>query len=207
MNPKVDLYLEEGCGRCSLYQTPQCKVHPWKEELRYLRRIVLECGLTEEVKWGVPCYTFQESNVLLISAFKNYCSISFFKGSLLNDPKGILEKPGKNTQAGRLIKFTNTEKVREIETDIRSCVFEAIEIEKAGQKVNFRKNPEPIPEELLQKFEELPALKAAFEALTPGRQRGYILHFSQPKQSKTRESRIKKCIEKIMNGKGFHDRG
>ncbi len=206
MNKTVENYLLEGCGRCPLGGTPDCKVHKWIQELKLLRKIVLECGLTEECKWGIPCYTFQNSNVLLVSAFKDYCAISFFKGSLLNDTEEILEKPGKNSQATRLIKFKNIEKVKEIEAEIKTFIYEAIEVEKAGLKVNFKKNPEPIPEELKKKFAGDQMLKSAFEALTPGRQRGYIIHFSAPKQSKTRESRIEKSVGKILNGEGLHDK-
>jgi len=206
MNPKIDKYLTDGCMRCSLGGTPECKVLSWTKELELLRKIVLACGLTEELKWGVPCYTCQGNNVLLISAFKDNCSISFFKGMLLNDPKGILEKPGPNSQAARVIRFTNTESIQAMEADLKTYIFEAIEVEKAGLKVDLKKNPEPIPKELEQKFEEDPVLKSAFEALTPGRQRGYILYFSAPKQSKTRFSRIDKSIGKILNGEGLHDK-
>ncbi len=205
MNKTVDKYFLEGCGRCSLGGTPDCKIHNWIPELEYLRSIVLDCGLIEECKWGVPCYTFQNKNILIISAFKDFCSINFFKGSLLSDTNGMLEKPGKNSQAARLIKFTNVEKIREIEADIKTYIFQAIEVEKAGLKVIFKKNPEPIPAELEEKFEEDPILKTAFEALTPGRQRGYIIFFSQPKQSKTRVARIEKSVGKILNGEGMHD--
>ena len=206
INPGVDSYLAVGCGRCPLGGTAECKVHTWPAELQQLRMILLECGLTEEVKWSVPCYTWENNNVAIMSAFKEYASISFFKGSLLKDPHGILEKPGENSQAARLFKFTDVEKIIELEPVIKDYIHEAIEIEKAGLKVEFKKNPEPLPEELEKKFEEDPAFQAAFEALTPGRQRGYILYFSQPKQSKTRESRIEKYVEKIFEGKGFHDR-
>jgi len=206
MNRTVENYLLEGCGRCPLGGTPDCKVHLWVPELELLRAIVLDCGLTEDCKWGVPCYTFQDNNVLLISAFKNHCAISFFKGSLLRDENGILEKPGKHSQATRLIKFTARKQIEEKEDYIRAFIFDAIEIEKAGLKVEFKKKPEPIPEELEQKFQDDPMLKDAFEALTPGRQRGYILFFSAPKQSKTRISRIEKCVGKILNGEGMHDK-
>lgn len=206
MNPKVDEYLLDGCGRCPLGGTPQCKVHNWEEELKMLRAIVLDCGLTEALKWGVPCYAFQQSNVLIVSAFKDYCALSFFKGALLQDTDNILEKPGKNSQAARLIKFTDTGTIAEMESTLKSYIFEAVEVEKAGLKVTFKKNPEPIPEELQKKMAEDPMLETAFAALTPGRQRGYILYFSAPKQSKTRESRIEKCREKIFMGKGLNDR-
>lgn len=206
MNKSVDNYLIEGCGRCPLGGTPACKVHKWVAELELLRGMVLACGLTEECKWGVPCYTYENSNVLLLSAFKEYCTLSFFKGVLLKDSQTILEKPGKNSQATRLIKFKNVGRIVALEADIKACIYEAIEVEKAGLKVHFKKNPEPIPAELAIKFEEDPVLKTAFNALTPGRQRGYILHFSQPKQSKTRTGRIEKCVPKILKGEGLNDR-
>ncbi len=203
MNPKVDLYLADGCGRCALYATPQCKVIPWQKELAALRAIVLDCGLTEELKWGVPCYTFQDGNIAIVSAFKAYCSISFFKGVLLQDVHGILVQQGEHSQAARLIKFTNIQQILAQESILKTYIYEAIEVEKAGLKVEFKKNPEPIPEEFQRIMDENPALKTAFEALTPGRQRGYILHFSQPKQAKSREARIEKCVARIMEGKGL----
>ncbi len=206
LNPKVDQYLLEGCGRCPFGGTPDCKVHQWTAELELLRSIILDCGLTEELKWGAPCYTFEGKNVLMISALRSYCCISFFKGSLLSDNKGLLKKPGKHSQAAHLFKFTNIEDIKNIEADIKTYIFEAIEVEKAGLKVDFKKNPEPIPEELEKKFEEDPVLKTAFEALTAGRQRGYILYFSAPKQSQTRITRIEKCMPKILIGEGLHDK-
>ena len=206
MNPSVDNYLVDGCMRCKLGGTPECKVNDWQPELKALRRIVLECGLKEEVKWGVPCYTFQDSNIAMVSAFKEYCSLSFFKGVLLSDKDGFLEKQGENSQSARIIKFYNAQEILKNEAKIKALVFEAIELEKAGLKVEFKKNPEPIPEELQQKLDEDPVFKAAFEALTPGRQRGYIIHFSQSKQSNTRISRIEKCTPKILNGEGMHDK-
>ncbi len=206
MNPQIDNYLSEGCGRCPLGGTPDCKVHHWPQELKKLRTIVLDCGLTEELKWGVPCYTFHDKNVLIVSALKDYAALSFFKGALLSDTNGILQKPGENTQAARLIKFTSLPEIVAMEDILKAYIFEAIEVEKAGLAVVFKTNPEPIPEELQHKLDQDFGFKAAFEALTPGRQRGYILHFSQPKQSATRVSRIEKCIPKIMEGKGFNDR-
>jgi len=206
MNKTVENYLIEGCGRCSLGGRPDCKVLKWIPELELLRTKVLECGLIEESKWGVPCHTFLDNNVLIIRSFKEFCSISFFKGALLNDTKGISEKLGENTQAGCLIKFTNTREIQEIEADLKSYIYEAIEVEKSGQKVEFKKNLEPIPEKEEKKFKEDSILKSAFETLIPGRQRGYILYFSAPKQSKTRESRIEKNIRKIFNGEGLNDK-
>lgn len=206
MNHNVDLYLEEGCGRCSLYRTPHCKVHNWSEELKQLRRIVLECGLDEAFKWSQPCYLFQKKNILLVTAFKEYAALAFFKGALLSDPGGILVAPGTNSQSVRQIRFTGISDVIEMESTLKAYIYEAVEVEKLGLKVNFKKGPDPIPEELLNKFNELPELKSSFEALTPGRQRGYILYFSQAKQSRTRESRIEKNMEKIFKGKGINDR-
>lgn len=205
LNPKVDLYLEEGCGRCELYQTPQCKVHTWHKELVALRKIVLACSLKEEVKWSFTCYTYNGKNVLILGTLKDYATLSFFKGTLMKDPYKILEKPGKNSQAYSLIKVRDFKDVLKDEAIIKSYIFEAIDIEKAGRKVEFKKNPGPMPEEFEQKLNENPELKAAFDSLTPGRQRGYIIYFSAPKQSATKVSRIEKMIPKILSGKGFHD--
>jgi uncharacterized protein YdeI (YjbR/CyaY-like superfamily) len=192
MNPKVDGYLRRS--------------KKWQEELEKLRKIVLDCGLTEELKWGVPCYTFQESNVVLIHVFKEYCALLFFKGALLKDAKGILIQQTANVQAARQIRFTNVREIVKMKTILKAYIYEAIEVEKAGLKVNFKKPTEfAIPEEFQNKLAEMPGLKTAFGALTPGRQRAYILYFSAPKQSKTRESRVEKCMKQILNGKGLDD--
>lgn len=205
MNKIVDHYFTDGCGRCPLVGTADCKVNTWKKELQILRSIVLECGLKEESKWGVPCYTFQNINLLILSAFNQYCAISFFSGALLQDENALLSKPGENTQAARLIRFTDFKEIIKIQAIIKSYIYEAIEIEKAGVKVELKKNLEPVPEEFLRKMKEMPDLKYAFYALTPGRQRGYILHFSQPKQAKTRETRIENCVVQILSGKGLNE--
>lgn len=205
MTTNVEIYFSEGCGRCSLGGTPECKVHTWQQELIALRRIVLECGLDEECKWGVPCYTFQGKNILMVSALKDSCIISFFKGSLLHDEHGLLSFAGENSQVAKMFRFTRAEDILMLEELIKTYIFEAVEVEKAGLKVPKSAAPE-LPEELLQKFEEMPAFQVAFEALTPGRQRGYVLYFSQPKQAQTRESRIEKCVPKILNGEGLHDK-
>ncbi|MCI5056987.1 MAG: DUF1801 domain-containing protein [Flavobacteriales bacterium] len=205
MNKSVDNYFIDGCGRCHLGGTPQCKVRKWTAELKLLRDIVQSCNLTEESKWGAPCYTYNAQNVLMISALKDYCSISFFKGSLLKDDKNLLAKPGPNSQAARLFKFTKIEEIEKVKEDIKAYIFEAVENEKLGLKVTFKKNPEPTPEELQEVMDKDPVFKAAFEGLTPGRQRGYILHFMKPKQSKTRISRIEKCTPLILEGIGLHD--
>ncbi len=189
MNPKVDEYLR--------------KAKKWQEEMEKLRRISLDCGLTEELKWGKPCYTFQKSNIVIIQGFKEFCALLFCKGALLNDPNGILKKFG--WQAARRIPFTSVREIVEMEPILKDYIREAIDVEKAGLKVTLKKNPEPIPEELQNKLDEIPALKKAFAALTPGRQRGYILYFSAAKQSKTRESRVEKCMQQILNGKGLND--
>ena len=206
MTTQVDQYLLQGCGRCPLGGTPECKVHRWTAELELLRMLVLESGLKEEAKWGVPCYTYKQKNVALVSAFNDYCAISFFKGVLLDDPQALLQKPGPNSQASRLLKFTSLEEIEHVAPHINALLQHAIEVEEAGLKVEFIRNPEPLPEELEQKFAEDPTLKTAFEALTPGRQRGYILFFSAPKQSKTRVARIEKSVGKILNGEGLHDK-
>lgn len=205
MNPNVNQYLEIGCGRCPLGGTPECKVNDWREILEALRLILLDTELVEEVKWSVPCYNFNGANVCILSAFKNYTTVSFFKGSLLTDTHAVLDKPGKNSQASRYLTFTSLDQVIEKEAILRAYIKEAIEIEKKGLKVAFKKDPEPIPAELQELFNQDPVLQEAFEALTPGRQRGYILHFSAAKQSATRKRRIEKYIPKIMEGKGFHD--
>src|ERR1700676_510086 len=191
MNSKVDGYLR--------------RAKKWQEEFGKLRMIILNCGLTEELKWGKPFYTFQESNIVIIQGFKEFCALLFCKGALLNDPNGILEKPGENTQAARRIPFTNIREIVEMEPILKAYIYEAIEAKKAGLEVNFKRNPEPIPEELQNKLDEISALKTAFDALTPGRQRAYILYFSAAKQSKTRESRVEKCLHQILGGKGLND--
>jgi uncharacterized protein YdeI (YjbR/CyaY-like superfamily) len=206
MNPKVDQYLIDGCMRCKYGGTPQCKVNNWRTELETLRHLVLDCGLTEEVKWGVPCYTSNGKNIVVVSAFKDYASLSFFKGTLLKDPHKILVKQGENSQSGRLIKFTNTDQIIEQQSLLKAYVLEAVKLEESGVKVEFEKNPEPVPDELLERFVEFPALKKSFYALTPGRQRGYIIYFSQPKTNGARLSRIEKCQEKILKGEGLHDK-
>lgn len=191
-NPKVDEFLS--------------KAKQWKEEYEKLRNIVLDCELTEEFKWMHPCYTLDKKNIVLIHGFKEYCALLFHKGALLQDAHGILIQQTENVQAARQIRFTNVKEIVEMETILKAYIHEAIEVEKAGLEVNFKKNTEYIiPEEFQKKLDEIPALKIAFEALTPGRQRAYILYFSQPKQSKTRESRIEKYMQQILNGKGLND--
>lgn len=192
MNPAADNYFLDASK--------------WQEELKHLRKIALSTQLTETIKWGVPCYVFEESNIILLGSFKAFCSISFFKGSLMGDPKGILLKPGENSQIARMIKFTHLDQIRELEPVIRSYIFEAIEIEKAGLKPALEKSVDlEFPEELLQILDKDAALKAAFTALTPGRQRGYNLFFTAPKQSATRITRIEKYRMQILDGKGIND--
>jgi uncharacterized protein YdeI (YjbR/CyaY-like superfamily) len=191
MNPKVDVYLS--------------KAKKWREEAEKLRMIILDCGLSEELKWGKPCYTFQKSNIVIIQGFKESCALLFCKGALLKDAHGILKKPGENTQAARRIPFTNVREIVELEPILKAYILEAVGVEKAGLEVSFIKNPEPVPEELQFRLDEIPALKAAFNALTPGRQRAYILYFSAAKQSQTRASRVEKYRRQILMGKGLMD--
>lgn len=192
MNPKVDAFIY--------------KAKTWQEEFEIMRMIILDCGLTEELKWGKPCYTFQKSHVVIIQGFKEYCALMFFKGALLNDAHGLLIKPGEHTQAGRQIRFTNAPEIVALEPILKAYIDEAIAVEKAGLKVNLKETAEyTVPDEFQNKLDEIHGLKTAFEALTPGRQRAYILHFSTPKQAKTRESRVEKCIPQILAGKGLND--
>jgi len=192
MNPKVDWYFE--------------KNEKWQKEIRKLRTIILDCGLTEELKWGCPCYTYESSNVVLIHVFKEYCAVLFFKGALLADPDGILVQQTENVQAARQVRFTNIKEVKERERILKTYIYEAIEVERAGLQVKLKKTKDfKIPEEFQTKLDKMPSLKKAFDALTPGRQRGYIFHFSQPKLSKTREARVEKYLKQILSGKGLDD--
>ena len=205
LNPKVDIFIADGCGRCDYYATDKCKVRSWQMELQHLRQIMLETGLVEDVKWGVPVYTHQDKNIVIVSALKDCVTFGFFKGVLLSDPKKILEQQGPSVQSARIIRFTAVDQVLNLSNTIKEYVKEAVVIEESGVKVEFKKDLEPIPDELNDMLEDLPALRDAFYALTPGKQRGYIIHFSQAKQSASRINRIEKCIDKIMNGEGFHD--
>ncbi|MCE7054329.1 YdeI family protein [Algoriphagus sp. AGSA1] len=192
MNPKVDFFFD--------------KPTQWQKEYSQLRALVLDCGLTEELKWGVPCYTFQGSNVVLIHGFKEYCALLFHKGALLQDAESILIQQTENVQSARQIRFTDVKEIVETKSILKSYIYEAIEVERAGLKVALKKTKEyPVPEEFQVKLDGNHALKSAFEALTPGRQRGYLLHFSAPKQAKTREARVEKFIPQILDGKGLND--
>ncbi len=192
MNPKVDEFLS--------------KAKIWKEEFEKLRSIVLDCGLTEEYKWMHPCYTFEGKNIVLIHGFKEYCALLFHKGALLKDAQGILIQQTENVQEGRQIRFTNIQEIDELGPILQAYIYEAIEVEKAGLQVVKKTTADfPIPEEFQKELDAIPALKTAFEALTPGRQRAYLFYFSQPKQAKTRESRVEKCVPQILRGKGLND--
>src|SRR5215471_6453544 len=192
MNPKVDFFFD--------------KATKWQKEYEQLRTIILDCGLTEELKWGCPCYTFENRNIVLIHGFKEYCALLFFKGALLNDAKGILIQQTANVQSARQIRFTSVREIAKMKTILKAYIREAIEAEKAGLKVNLKKTAEfTIPEEFQHKLDKIPALRSAFDALSPGRQRGYILYFSSAKQPETRESRVKKCMQQILDGKGLDD--
>ncbi|MEO6758384.1 MAG: DUF1801 domain-containing protein [Saprospiraceae bacterium] len=192
MNSKVDFYFS--------------KAKKWQPELEKLRTIVLDCHLAEELKWGCPCYTYEKSNLVLIHAFKDYCALLFFKGALLKDAESMLIQQTENVQAARQVRFTSVREIEELEATLKAYIFEAVEVEESGLKVPLKKTPEfPMPEEFQQQLVENPGLKTAFEALTPGRQRAYLLHFAAPKQSKTRAARIEKSVPQIMNGKGLND--
>jgi uncharacterized protein YdeI (YjbR/CyaY-like superfamily) len=191
-NPKVDFYF--------------IKAKKWQEEIKKLRTIILDCKLTEELKWGSPCYTFQNSNIVLIHTFKEYCALLFFKGALLKDADGILIQQTKNVQAARQIRFTDVREIVQMGPILKVYIHEAIEVEKAGLKVKLKKTSDfAIPEEFQKKLDAIPALKAAFDALTPGRQRSYLFYFAAAKQSKTREARVAKCMKQILKGKGLDD--
>jgi uncharacterized protein YdeI (YjbR/CyaY-like superfamily) len=191
MEPKVDKYLSTA--------------RKWPEEQKKLRSIVLDCGLTEELKWGKPCYTYKGKNIVVIQGFNDYCALLFLKGFLLNDPEGILVKTGENTRVGRQIRFTDVREIVKRKAALKAYIYEAIEVEKAGLKGNLKMDPKPIPEELQDKLDAIPALKKAFDALTPGRQRAYLFYFSAPKQSKTRAARVEKSMRQILSGKGLNE--
>jgi len=192
LNPKVDEFLS--------------KARKWKEEYEKLRAIVLDCELTEDFKWMHPCYTFENKNIVLIHGFKEYCALLFHKGALLQDAHGILIQQTENVQAARQIRFTNAAEIDELEPILKAYIYEAIEIEKAGLEVNFKKTDDySVPDEFQHKLEEIAGLKAAFEGLTPGRQRAYLHYFFQPKQSKTRAARVEKYVRQILDGKGLND--
>jgi uncharacterized protein YdeI (YjbR/CyaY-like superfamily) len=194
-NPKVEFFF--------------AKAAQWRKEYEKLRMIILDCGLLEELKWGVPCYTYptgSPGNVVLIHGFKEYCALLFHKGALLNDPEGILIQQTKNVQAARQVRFTSVREIAAVEKTLKAYIYEAIEVEKLGLKVKLKETKQfSVPEEFRNKLDTDPALNIAFKSLTPGRQRGYLLYFSQPKQSKTRESRIKKYIPTILEGRGLND--
>jgi uncharacterized protein YdeI (YjbR/CyaY-like superfamily) len=192
MNPKVDFFFS--------------KAEKWQKEFEKLRMIILDCGLDEELKWGQPCYTFQGKNIILIHGFKEYCAVLFFKGALLNDPNSILIQQTENVQAARQARFINVREIVKMEKILKTYIYEAIEVEKAGLKVKLKKTSDfKMPGEFQNKLNKVPALKKAFKALTPGRQRAYIFYFSQPKQSKTRQLRVEKYMRQILKGKGLDD--
>ena len=192
MNPKVDWFFD--------------KATKWQKEYEKLRKIILGCGLNEELKWGCPCYTFENKNIVLIHGFKEYCAILFFKGALLNDTDGILIQQTENVQSARQARFTNVQEVVKKERTLKAYIYEAIEVERVGLQLKYKKTKDfKIPEEFQSKLDKMPILKTAFDKLTPGRQRAYIFHFSQPKQSKTRTARVEKYLKQILNGKGLDD--
>ncbi len=202
----VDRYFLLGCGRCPKGGTPDCKALPWVPHMKLLRGVLLECGLTETIKWGVPCYTLDGANVLTLAALKDSAVIGFFKGSMMKDPHGWLHQAGENTRYGRQLKFTSLDEVVEKLDGVKEYVLDAIAVERSGAKVvPMAAKDLPIPEELTDFFEEVPGLEEAFFALTPGRQRGYLIHFNEPKQSATRRARIERVVDQILKGIGYHD--
>ncbi|TDW95948.1 YdeI/OmpD-associated family protein [Dinghuibacter silviterrae] len=190
MNPKVDAYLD--------------RATQWQKEMAALRTIVLDCGLTEELKWGKPCYAYQGKNIVVIQGFKEYCALLFLKGYALSDTHGILQKTGENTVVGRQIRVNSVREIAAIKDVLKTYIYQAVEVEEADVKAPVTKEPN-IPEEFQHKLDKTPALKKAFSALTPGRQRAYVFYFSQPKQAKTRESRVEKCVQQILHGKGLNE--
>lgn len=199
-------YLKHGCGRCPLGDTPECKVHAWQPELKVLRELMLQGGLVEEIKWSVPCYTHRGKNIAVVAALKDHCSLSFFKGAGLDDPSGVLERPGENSQAARVLRLTSTKQIRGLGSIIESFIQQAVALEESGYKPPTT-SPAQMdwPSELVRVLEGDSRLREAFEALTPGRQRGYLLYIAGAKQSKTRMDRIEKNRERILNGLGLHD--
>jgi uncharacterized protein YdeI (YjbR/CyaY-like superfamily) len=206
MNRTIEGYFADGCGRCPLGGTPDCKVHAWRPILEALRDLLRSCGLEETVKWGMPCYQYQGANVVILGAFKEFASLGFFKGSLLQNADGILTRQGENSEASRVIKVVELAWLRDWEEQVRACIYEAIEVEKSGLKVATRTvEEEDFPEVIRQRLAEMPDLRNAFFALTPGRRKGYLLYFKGAAQDKTRLSRLEKQVSRIMNGKGLHD--
>ncbi|MCE2790572.1 MAG: DUF1801 domain-containing protein [Saprospiraceae bacterium] len=206
MTQSIDVFFTSGCGRCGHFDTPQCKVHNWRECLLFLRDIVLSVGLEEQVKWGFPCYTLDNKNVVMLGALKDYCNIAFFKGALLENSHGLLIKAGENSQSAMQIRFTHIDQIAHAEGAIRDYIKQAVAVEKSVIKVAFpQKEALVFPQELLTAFASHQELEKAFHALTPGRQRGYILFFTGAKQSATRVSRIQKVTQDILKGKGMHD--
>ena len=192
MNPKVDFFFD--------------KAKAWQKEFEALRTVILGCGLTEELKWGQPCYTWQESNIVLMHGFKEYCAVLFFKGALLHDANGILVQQTRNVQSARQVRFTHVKGIVKMKNILKAYIYEAIEVEKAGLKVKFKKTAAyDVPEEFKTKLNKMPALKKAFAALTPGRQRAYLLYFAAARQSTTRAARVEKCIPMILEGRGLND--
>lgn len=205
MTTEVTTYFKDGCGRCSLFATAACKVNTWRLQLSELRALLLTTELVEECKWGVPCYTYNSKNVIMLSALKDACTLSFFKGVLMEDPHQVLVKPGENSQIARYLKFTAETPIEANKDLILAYINEAIQLERDGRQIKTSGQPEPMPDELIEVFEHDLEYEAAFRALTPGRQRGYILFFSQAKQSTTRQSRIAKVRDRVLAGLGMHD--
>lgn len=206
MTKSAEIYFMDGCGRCPLMATDKCKARTWQNEILELRRIVLECGLKEESKWGMPVYTDHGKNIVMVSAFKDSAAMNFFKGALINDSNGLLSVPGDNSQSGRYAKFTEFETIIQLEEALKDVILQAIEIERSGKKIEPKKVSEyEVPLELVEVFEEMPELKRAFYTLTPGRQKAYLIFIGSAKQAATRIARIEKYIPLILEGRGMYD--
>lgn len=205
-NTTFDSYLQDGCGRCHLFQSPECKVHQWTDILEGLRELLRDAGLDEQMKWGTPCYMLEGKNVIMLASLRGCCAVSFLKGAALADTDGALVSPGPNTRFARQLRFTSFEEFLERRQQVVAHIQETIALERAGVEVELADDPEPLPDELAQALAADPELAASFDALTPGRQRSYLLHISGAKQPETRQRRVERCVDKIMAGKGFNER-
>ena len=204
-NTSVDSFLQNGCGRCELYQTPQCKVHRWTTELQMLRELVRQTELVEEMKWGSPCYTLNGRNVLMLAALRDFCAISFLNGAALVDERGLLQSPGPNSRYARYLTFTSISQISQSQLQIAELVEQAIQFARSGARFSPPADERPLPDELVARLESDPQLQQAFDALTPGRQRSHLIYIDQAKSTDARERRVERCVPRILLGKGFNE--